>query len=282
MYFNGEGDLMKYAVVNKSIGTIKCEPKELSENADEVLFGMNVEIIKEVENNWFYIKTHYNYEGYINGEDLLIDDRTSIKWSKEKNSIVINNFVDVLNKPEASGYVIESMTRGANIISTNEISKNGRFVKVKIPNGEYGWIRKNFITDLKTNYDTENEEILRDNLAKYALIYMGTQYRWGGKTPNGIDCSGLCSMAYMLNGIIIYRDADIKEGFPIREITEDKLKKGDLIFFPGHVAMYLGNEKYVHSSTSNDVVAINSFDRNDYYYYYEYLDKASKRFGSIF
>lgn len=97
----------------------------------------------------------------------------------------------------------------------------------------------------------------------------------------GIDCSGLCSMSYMVNGILIYRDANIKEGFPIKEITRDKLKKGDLIFFPGHVAMYLGNEEYVHSATSNDVVSINSFDKNADNYY-EYLDKCDKRFGSIF
>lgn len=272
---------MKYAVINKSIGAIKSQPKELSENADEVLFGMNVEIIKELEDNWFYIKTHYDYEGYINGENLLIDDKIAKNWEEEKNSIVINNFADVLNKPEASGYVIVAMTRGANIISTNEVSENGRFVKVKIPNGEYGWVRKNFIADLKTNYDINNEELLRDNLVKSALSYIGTQYRWGGKTPQGIDCSGLCSMSYMLNGIIIYRDADIKEGFPVKEITKDKLKKGDLIFFPGHVAMYLGNEKYIHCSTSNDVVMINSFNKSDCEYY-EYLDKASKKFGSIF
>lgn len=272
---------MKYAVVNKAIGSMKCEPKEFSENADEVLFGMNVEIIKEAEDNWFYIKTHYNYEGYIRGEDLLIDDKISKKWEEEKNSIVISNFADVLNKPEASGYLIANMTRGANIISTNEISENGRFVKVKIPNGEYGWMRKNFIIPLKTNYDIKNEYLLRDNLVKSALSYIGTQYRWGGKTPQGIDCSGLCSMSYMLNGIIIYRDADIKEGFPVKEITKDKLKKGDLIFFPGHVAMYLGNEKYIHCATSNDSVSINSFNKSDDDYY-EYLDKSTKKFGSIF
>ena len=48
-------------------------------------------------------------------------------------------------------------------------------------------------------------------------------------------------MAYMLNGIIIYRDAKIIEGFPMHAIDISEMKPGDLIFFPGHVAMYIGN-----------------------------------------
>lgn len=272
---------MKYAVVNKMIGTLKCAPREDSENADEVLFGMNVEIIKKISSNWYCVSTQYKYEGYINGNDLIIDDELSKQWERDKNTVVINSFADVLNKPEASGYQIASLTRGSNLISTKEISGNKIFVKVKLPDLETGWIRRSLISNLKQSFNLEDEDRLRENLTKAALSYLGTQYRWGGKTPLGIDCSGLCSMAYMLNGIIIYRDAQIKEGFPVKEITYDKVKKGDLIFFPGHVAMYFGNGNYIHSSTSNDVVKINSFNENDNNYN-EYLKKSPKKFGSIF
>lgn len=272
---------MKYAVVNKTIGILKSEPREDSESTDEVLFGMNVEILKELSNSWFYIRTHYNYEGYINGGNLLINDENSITWDKEKNTVVINSFADVLDTPEASGYQIATLTRGSNLISIDVISENNRFIKVKLPDSKTGWIRRRFISKLIKNYNVRDEEKLRENLAEAALGYLGTQYRWGGKTPCGIDCSGLCSMAYMLNGILIYRDAQIKEGFPINEISVYKLKKGDLIFFPGHVAMYLGNGDYVHSATSNDIVKINSFNEKADNYN-EYLAKSPKRFGSIF
>lgn len=272
---------MKYAVVNKTVGTLKSEPKEASENVDEVLFGMNVEIIKALKNNWFYIRTHYNYEGYIHGDNLIINDEISKLWEKEKNIVVTNSFADVLNKPEASGYQIACLTRGGNLISTYEESENKRFIKVKLPSSETGWIRKSLISNLKVNFNIKDEKNLRENIAEAALSYLGTQYRWGGKSPLGIDCSGLCSMAYMLNGILIYRDAKIKEGFPIKEITFDKLKKGDLIFFPGHVAMYLDNGDYVHSATSNDIVRINSFNKN-LENYNEKLAKSIETFGSIF
>ena len=271
---------MKLAVVNKTIGVLKSQPKKASESVDEVLFGMNVEILGESKNNWFYIRTNYNYEGYIYGENLIIDDEISKKWEKEKNVVVINSFADVLSKPEASGYKIANLTRGGNLISVGEMSENKKFIKVTLPNSETGWIRKNFVSKL-SDYSIKEENSLRDNLAKAALSYIGTQYRWGGKSPMGIDCSGLCSMAYMLNGILIYRDADIKDGFPIKEIPFENLKKGDLIFFPRHVAMYLEDGNYVHSSTSNDVVKINNLNENSENYN-EYLGKCNKKFGSIF
>ena len=272
---------MKYAIVNSAVGVLKSEPKEASESVDEVLFGMNVEIVKEADNNWFYVKTHYDYEGYINGDNLIINDVISKKWEKDKNIVVINSFADVLNKPEAYGYEIASLTRGANLISCDEISENKRFLKVKLPSSEIGWIRKSFTSNLITNYEVKNEDKIRGNIAKSALSYLGTQYRWGGKSPLGIDCSGLCSMAYMLNGIIIYRDAEIRSGFPVKEIPFENIKKSDLIFFPGHVAMYLGNGEYVHSSTSNEVVKVNSLNEGAGNYN-EYLGTCAKKFGSIF
>lgn len=272
---------MKYGVVIKEIGHIQSIPQNNSENSDEVLLGMNVKIIKKIKNNWYYIRTHYNYEGYINGEELLIDDSISKRWQKCKNVVAAQGFGDVLDIPKAEGHQIANFTRGAQLISTNVLCSKKKFVKVELPNGKFGWVRKEFLEELKTTYDVTDEDNLRESLVRSAFSYIGTQYRWGGKSPLGIDCSGLCSMAYMLNGIIIYRDAKIKEGFPIKRIPIDKMKKGDLLFFPGHVAMYLGNYKYIHASHNNDVVRVNSFNKNDEDYY-EYLDGKLEMVGTIF
>ena len=122
-----------------------------------------------------------------------------------------------------------------------------------------------------------DEETFRKSVVDTAMLYLNTQYRWAGKTPNGIDCSGLCSMAYMLNGVYIYRDAELAEGFPIHRIVTAeawendrkaaiaKLRPADLIFYKGHVTMYIGNGKYIHATgkAGSDGVVINSFDETD-------------------
>ena len=89
---------MRYAVVNSTIGFIKSKPDKFSENADEVLFGMNVEILEALENDWYYIRTHYNYDGYIDGSSLLIDDNKAKEYESEKNKVVLNSFADVLDR----------------------------------------------------------------------------------------------------------------------------------------------------------------------------------------
>ena len=75
------------------------------------------------------------------------------------------------------------------------------------------------------------EEAFRESIVQTAYSYLGTQYRWGGKTACGIDCSGLAFMSYFRNGILIWRDAAIKEGYPVHEIPIEQAKPGDLLFF---------------------------------------------------
>ena len=147
------------------------------------------------------------------------------------------------------------------------------WIRVVLPDGREGWMRTHFLMPRRDGDGfledgrlpgiseaaasvqmgrKENEEALRQEIADRALSFLGTQYRWGGKTAMGIDCSGLAFMSYLMSGILIYRDARIMPGFPVREIPmgnpAETARVGDLLFFPGHVAVSLGDGRFVHAT----------------------------------
>ncbi|MCD8074758.1 MAG: serine hydrolase [Lachnospiraceae bacterium] len=130
---------------------------------------------------------------------------------------------------------------------------------------------------------TPDEASFRANVVKSARAYLGVQYRWGGKSALGLDCSGLVFMSYLENGVLIYRDAKIMEGYPVKEIPREQLKPGDLLFFPGHVAMYLGEGRYIHSTAykATPYVTINSLNPADEDYR-EDLAHGITACGSVF
>ena len=252
------------AIVNVPVCGLYGKTTLESTLEDEVLYGSVVEILEQCDNGWCRIRTHYRYEGYVLADALLTDEETVSSWSAMAQKIVLNkNFCDVLSMPKVQGWIKINLPRGARIRALSE-PENG-WQEVLLADGRTGYVPSEILGDYYAEPMSSDEQELRKALVDAAMRYQGTHYRWGGKTPGGIDCSGLCSVAYMLCGILIYRDADIKEGFPMHEITLDQIKPGDLLFFPGHVAMYLGDGKYCHSTarTGSDGFVINSLNPED-------------------
>lgn len=213
------------------------------------------------------------------------------KNKKHKFMQVKKSVADILSAPFVSAVRFMSVTRGAVLMCCGEtyVSHPGcDYVCIRLYDGRAGYIKKSYLEPYAAPLDEQgigrlDEDSFRERLVRTAKSYLGTQYRWGGKTPLGIDCSGLTSMAYMLNGVYIYRDARLVPGFAVKEIPYECMKKGDLIYFPGHIAMYTGDGEYIHSTAreGSDGVVINSLDRRRVRYR-EDLAQSICAVGSIF
>jgi hypothetical protein len=85
--------------------------------------------------------------------------------------------------------------------------------------------------------------------------FLGVPYVWGGKTFQGMDCSGLIQTAFQAAGIAAPRDTDMMEQDLGQAVLGAKLKRGDLVFWKGHVGVMRDAETLLHANAFHMLVA---------------------------
>jgi len=285
--------------------------------SDEGLYGAPVRVLKR-SGDMVYILSHYGYAGWAESKDLLPVEETDLHaWLEGDLRVVTARCLDVVSEPTVRGIPLLTLPAGCLLAADPEKCPAG-WGRVKLADGRSGYVtachlgEKRFTEDylweaaapildtlaqvgeqkytavggrkdfsLQQVLDTcfhGSEAAFRKALTDTAMEYLGVQYRWGGRSSYGIDCSGLVSMSYLRCGITIYRDASIVDGFamkrlPLKWDTDghwipselEKLLPGDALYFPGHIAMYLGEGRYIHSTgkAGDNGVVINSLIPGD-------------------
>ena len=97
------------------------------------------------------------------------------------------------------------------------------------------------------------------DMVAVAEAFLHVPYLWGGKTSLGIDCSGLVQIALTASGIVCPRDSDMQQRalgatLPIDDLAG--LRRGDLIFWKGHVAIVRDGQSIVHANAFHMAVAV--------------------------
>ena len=275
---------------------------------DEIFAGWAIRILQEnPAKDFVKVETHYGYTGYVDQRDFRRVTRKELEQRQDKERFlrIQTGEADLLDQPKVQGLPLELLLKNS-IVELLEREVAEGWSKVRSASGREGYIHTQNLkrrmdhdgyllteeknTDYFQNWEKPvyhdglaDEEVIRERLEDSAREFLGTQYRWGGKSSQGIDCSGLVFMSYLDQGILIYRDADIKEAYPVKRILVEQLKKGDLLFFPGHVAMYLGEGKYIHATGyyQTPYVTINSLKKSDTDYRPDLAENITEC-GSIF
>ncbi|MFL2597891.1 MAG: NlpC/P60 family protein [Flavobacteriaceae bacterium] len=216
---------MEYGICNLSIAPMRNENSHKSELISQLLYGDCFKVISK-KNEWLQITTITDdYSGWIDYKQTQL----ITKSEAEDISFTINSYSSSLvDYIETSENKLISLVLGSNVGATKFLGHGfkGSIIKGKKP---------------------------KSNLLKIASLYLHSPYLWGGKTPMGIDCSGLIQMIYRINGYNIPRDAaqQVKLGETLSFIDESEV--GDLAFFDDeddniiHVGLLLGNNYILHA-----------------------------------
>ncbi len=271
---------MEYGIITSAVAVIYEKPalvmesrgQQVSAISDEGLCGMLVAVIGPKEQRFFPVRTFYGYTGYLREEDVrLVGEAEARAWEETRLDgngdlasylAVTSAFcVDVVSLPRVQGVRLISLFRGSLVRVLFWESEEAGWAQVQLPDGRIGYMRNQYLWEKKFSQagvweekpvqqtvSVSQEEAFRRAVVETAKTYLGIQYRWGGRSTAGIDCSGLTSESYLLNGILTWRDARIVEGYPVHEIPKDQIKPADLLYFPGHIAMYVGDGVYIHST----------------------------------
>lgn len=228
-----------HGISNLSSIPVRTEPAEKSEMCTQVLFGEHFEILEESE-KWCRIKLKFDhYEGWIDKKMVLYISQDEFDSLSAKIQPVSSNLFNIVQ--QVDHYRNFLIVAGSNL--PNYQSENAVF---SIAGTQY---------KLEGNAVGNNQGIdTRSKLITAALNYFNSPYLWGGRTPLGIDCSGLSQITYKIAGVQIPRDASQQAKVGSHFSFVEEAMPGDLAFFDNdngditHVGIIWEKNKIIHSS----------------------------------
>ena len=209
-----------------SIAPVRLAADDGSEITTQLLFGELVEV-HSFDHPWAKIRTISDgYEGYIDHKHIsYLTQKEARRWS------------------EGLSYLKE------------------REVNITTPWGKQRICRGSSLPENETHFSIGSAEFVVndrprsefESVLDYAEDYLNTPYLWGGKSPFGIDCSGIVQVIYRLFGWNLPRDCDeqVNHG---QEINFEDIQAGDLAYFKNktgkvtHVGILDGDSGIIHAS----------------------------------
>ena len=212
--------MTKYFTNNFSVINLYKKPSVRSEVVTQMIYGDSFSVSKKSK-KWLKIKIKEdNYKGYILNKKYSNFLRPTHKVISLKAKIY--RFPNRVKKNE--------ITFGSKI---KVIDKNSKFLKFA-----NGWVNKN---------DVKPISYIEKNPFRKITSFKNIKYKWGGKSFKGIDCAALVQVFLNFNNKFCPRDAKDQFKYFKKNIKLKNIRKNDIIYWRGHVAVALSSKELIHA-----------------------------------
>ena len=212
--------MTKYFTNNFPVINLYKKPSVKSEIVTQMIYGDSFSISKRSK-KWLKIKIKEdNYKGYIKNKKYSNFLKATHKVISLKAKVF--KFPNRIKRDE--------ITFGSKI---KVIDNNSKFLKFA-----NGWLKKD---DVKPVAYKEKDPFRK------ITSFKNIKYKWGGKSFKGIDCSALVQIFLNFNNRFCPRDAKDQVKYFRKNIKLKNIKKNDIIYWKGHVAVALSNKKLIHA-----------------------------------
>ncbi len=213
--------MIKYFTNNFSVINLYKRPSTKSEIVTQAIYGESFSVSRRTK-KWLKIKIKEdNYKGFVKNKNF----GSYLKPTHKVNSIKAKVY-KFHNKQKK----ISELTFGSKIRVIEKKSNFFRFQK--------GWLNKNDVSPITYKHK---------NLFKKIEIFKNIKYKWGGKSFKGIDCSALVQVCLSFNNKFCPRDAKDQVRYFKKNVKLNNIKKNDIIYWKGHVAVALSKKKLIHA-----------------------------------
>jgi cell wall-associated NlpC family hydrolase len=226
----------EYGICHLSVIPCREEPSDKSEMVTQLLFGECFEVIGK-RKQWRQIRNALDgYQSWIDEKQFISIDANAYETFSTNIPVCASDLVQLV-RHEATGQMVPIVAGSS------------------LPNYHQGNVvlgNETYVFDGEINHPEEGE--IRNQLVELAMVYRNAPYLWGGRSPFGIDCSGLTQVLYKMIGVPLKRDAyqQAEQGHTLSFVEESEV--GDLAFFDNdegriiHVGMMVGQNAIIHAS----------------------------------